>query len=165
MSGMNIFTAIGISAGRNRIIIWRRFLKNCRFGATCFRVDAMQTNGPQPDVYQAGLDVGSTTAKLVVLDHDGTPWITKYRRHGSDVVHTLAIMLEEAVRMTGDVTVSLTVSGSAGMGLAEKAGLPFIQEVIAAGDVIRRHFPDAAMMIDIGGEDSKMMFLPPNRPP
>ena len=117
------------------------------------------------ETFRAGLDVGSTTAKLMVLDEDGQNRFSLYCRHGAAIGNTLADMFESAVATLGDCRVCLSVTGSAGMGIAERACVPFVQEVIAAGEVVQRHFPDVRTLIDIGGEDSKMMFFVPDRPP
>jgi predicted CoA-substrate-specific enzyme activase len=118
-----------------------------------------------PDALRAGLDVGSTTAKLVVLGADDRPLFASYRRHRSDIIRTVAAMFNDAAAELGDMPVRLALTGSAGMGVAEAAGLPFVQEVNAAIDVVRRHAPGVTTLIDIGGEDSKMVFFSPRRPP
>ena len=117
------------------------------------------------ETFRAGLDVGSTTAKLMVLDSDDQIRFSNYRRHGADIGNTLTDMFTSAAAALGDSRVRLCVTGSAGMGIAERIGVPFVQEVIAAGEVVQRYFPDVQTLIDIGGEDSKMMFFPPDRPP
>ncbi|WP_300672842.1 acyl-CoA dehydratase activase-related protein [Desulfoluna sp.] len=125
----------------------------------------MKKNGMEPDALRAGLDVGSTTAKLIVLEEGGKTLFSRYCRHGADIVNTLADMLTAAREFLGDRLVQLAVTGSAGMGIAERTGMPFIQEVVAAGEVVQRYFPQVQTLIDIGGEDSKMIFFSPERPP
>jgi len=119
---------------------------------------------PQGEL-RVGLDVGSTTAKLIVLGPDDRIAFSIYRRHSADIANTLVAMLDEAMRALGNRSVTITATGSAGMGVAERAGLPFVQEVVAAGDVVQKYFPDVQTLIDIGGEDSKMMFFDSARPP
>lgn len=114
---------------------------------------------------RAGLDVGSTTAKLFITDNAGNPLFSLYRRHGADIANTLAQMFTQAHATLGDRPLELCVTGSAGMGIAERSGVPFVQEVIAAGEVTRRYFPQVRVLIDIGGEDSKMIFFSADRPP
>jgi len=114
---------------------------------------------------RAGVDVGSTTAKLILLDQSGTVNLLLYQRHNSDIVNTLSQLFEKAASQIGECAVDLSFTGTAGMGIAERINAPFVQEVIAAGEVARHHFPDARMLIDIGGEDSKMMFFSPDKPP
>ncbi|AMK11012.1 acyl-CoA dehydratase activase [Pseudodesulfovibrio indicus] len=116
-------------------------------------------------VHLAGLDVGSTTAKLVILDANGELCAQHYRRHGSDIIGALLKIFEEVTAKTGNVPARIAVTGSAGMGIAESCGIPFVQEVNASIDVVRRFFPQASTLIDIGGEDSKMVFFSKGRPP
>ena len=116
-------------------------------------------------VHGAGIDVGSTTAKLCITDEQGRTVFTLYRRHSAEIGHTLSSMFARARAELGDPVVQLAVTGSAAMGLAERSAVPFVQEVVAAGEVTRRYFPDVQVLIDIGGEDSKMIFFSPNRPP
>ncbi len=105
-----------------------------------------------------GVDLGSTTAKLVVLEGE-TPVFSLYRRHFSDIPGTLLLLLEEAdsVLAHRDVTISLT--GFGGMGPAEKLSLPFVQEVIACTTAVERRLPEADTVIELGGEDAKITYL------
>jgi activator of 2-hydroxyglutaryl-CoA dehydratase len=111
-----------------------------------------------------GVDLGSTTAKLIVLDALGKQVYSIYRRHHAETRATLQEMLSEIQGCLGDVEVSVMFTGSAGMGISESCGLPFLQEVIAAAEVIKR-FPNVHTLIDIGGEDAKMIFFEPGLPP
>ncbi len=117
------------------------------------------------EILRGGLDVGSTTAKLIVLDKEGTTRFSIYQRHGADIDHTLETLFEAAEERLEDCLLRLSVTGSAGLGIAERAGMSFVQEVVAAGEVVKRHFPEVRVLIDVGGEDSKMMFFFPDRPP
>ncbi len=112
-----------------------------------------------------GIDIGSTTIKAALLDADLQVLATDYRRHnaapaavGQQILHTLLSGLDEA-----EITVAIT--GSVGMGYAERMGVRFSQEVIAAAEVVRRFYPDVHTLVDIGGEDSKMIFFEPGRVP
>ena len=105
-----------------------------------------------------GVDIGSTTAKLVLMD-GGEVLYEKYQRHMSRVRQTTLDMLLK-LRAERDIpALSVTISGSAGMGMAEAAGLPFIQEVYATGEVIGRLAPDTGAVIELGGEDAKVIFF------
>lgn len=114
---------------------------------------------------RAGVDLGSTTAKLLVIDDFEKVQFSSYRRHNSHIIETLAAIFTDAEKAIGNLPLELSFTGSAGMGVADSIGAPFIQEVVAAGEVTRRHFPDTRVLIDIGGEDSKMIFFPPDRAP
>ena len=117
-------------------------------------------------MYNAGLDVGSTTAKFVLLDTAGEVVFSEYVRHNTHIVETVISIINKLKEvLKGDVTLSLKVTGSAGMGVSEKTGVAFIQEVIAASEIVQAKYPEVRTLIDMGGEDSKMIFFSPNRPP
>lgn len=109
-----------------------------------------------------GIDIGSTTAKIIVTDPDGSILYGDYRRHNTEVFRTLLAMLDAACeRLTCDDGVSLFVlfTGTAGMGVAERARLPFVQEVSASAAVVKRYLPEVRTFIDLGGEDAKIIFF------
>lgn len=107
--------------------------------------------------YQAGLDIGSTTIKMVVLK-DGEPVLSKYKRHCADVEGLLLHYLEEMEKLTGGAPLPLHLTGSVALGIAETYQLPFVQEVVAATRYVHRYYPGLSSMIDIGGEDAKVVF-------
>lgn len=117
------------------------------------------------NIYNIGLDAGSTTLKVVVTDGYGELVYTDYARHHADIQGTLLLSLNKLKKSFPDVDVRIQVTGSAGMGLSERFGLPFIQEVVAATQVIEKRFPGTKTLIDIGGEDSKMIFFNKNMQP
>jgi predicted CoA-substrate-specific enzyme activase len=112
-----------------------------------------------------GIDVGSTTAKLVVLDESDGIVFSDYRRHHTQIDGTITDILSRAESCLGDQPASVIMTGSAGMGLAEKASIPFVQEVVAAAEAARRFFTGVRTFIDIGGEDSKIIFFDKNMRP
>ncbi|MDR1666665.1 MAG: hypothetical protein LBS03_03095 [Bacteroidales bacterium] len=115
--------------------------------------------------YRIGLDVGSTTAKIAVVDGQSQLIHTDYVRHNTQIYETVSALLEATVAVTGNGNVSLAVTGSAGMGICENTGIPFIQELIAATEVVQKQYPQVKTLIDIGGEDSKMIFFHAGRIP
>jgi len=117
------------------------------------------------DKYQAGIDIGSTTVKLIVCNLDGDAIFSRYRRHHARTLEALRTMLEEALSTLGDVNITAAFTGSAGMGLAESYGFPFIQEVVASSRLIRHRCPGVKTFIEIGGEDSKVVFFEDGSPP
>ncbi|MDR0902759.1 MAG: hypothetical protein LBM92_08325, partial [Opitutaceae bacterium] len=120
---------------------------------------------PQAE-FQAGLDVGSTTLKLVIVGPDGGIVFTEYRRHHTDISAGLRAAFTSAREVVGaGARIALAVTGSAGMGLAEAHGIPFLQEVIAAAEVVTQRNPGIRTLVDIGGEDAKMIFFAPGRAP
>ncbi len=105
-----------------------------------------------------GIDVGSTTTKLVLLDGDEIIY-ESYKRHLSMIKRTLAAMLTELRDKLQIDEARVSISGSAGMGISELLGLPFVQEVYATGEVIKRKAPDTGVVIELGGEDAKVIFF------
>ncbi len=118
-----------------------------------------------------GLDVGSTTVKVVIFNADAEAIYARYQRHLSDVRATVAHMLAEALDSVplptdssgeaegGQPLFTLSLTGSGAISLAEEMNLPFVQEVIASASSIRRMIPDADVTIELGGEDAKITFF------
>jgi len=117
------------------------------------------------DLYFAGIDIGSTTVKAVMLDGKDRLVFSRYCRHQGKTVETTRGIFEEALRNLGDVELDLAVTGSAGMCAAEVFGLPFVQEVVASAYFIEKFFPGVRTFIEIGGEDSKIIFFDGNGRP
>lgn len=105
------------------------------------------------------MDVGSTTAKLVLIDDVGKMLYSKYQRHHADILRTVGTLFSEVKELFGDCDVFVTITGSAGMGVAERFLLPFEQEVVSATNLIHAVYPEIKTLIDIGGEDAKMVFF------
>ena len=116
-------------------------------------------------MYRIGLDVGSTTAKIAIIDDQLQLVYTGYQRHNTQIHETVSTLLSGASPIIGDVPTTLTITGSAGMGICESTGIGFIQELIAATEVIQQLYPRVKTLIDIGGEDSKMILFAENRIP
>ncbi len=109
---------------------------------------------------QIGLDIGSTTVKIAVLDDAGKLLFSKYARHASRITETIKNILEElAAEMPWLKTARLAISGSAGIGVAEGCGVQFVQEVFAEKICTERLNPDTNVVIELGGEDAKILFL------
>lgn len=108
--------------------------------------------------YSLGIDVGSTTVKTVILDGDEIVY-TKYERHFSKVRETVA----EQLRIIGDLykgeKFRLAITGSAGLGIANASGISFVQEVYSAFVAVNKAYPDADVVVELGGEDAKIIFL------
>ena len=109
-------------------------------------------------IYSLGLDIGSTTVKTVILE-DGKIIHAKYQRHFSKVRETAAEQVAEIGREFPDAEFHLAITGSAGLGLANAAALPFVQEVHSAFISVKKDYPDADCVIELGGEDAKIIFL------
>ena len=118
---------------------------------------------------RVGLDIGSTTVKAVVLDQtdalDGVLF-SDYRRHHANVRATVAGLLEDihkelVARDRGDEPIRLAITGSGGLVLADNLHVPFVQEVIAETRAIDQEYPQADVIIELGGEDAKITYLKP----
>ena len=105
-----------------------------------------------------GIDIGSTTAKVVLVDN-GKVLYEKYQRHFSQVRQKTLELLAEAAPLAGDRPLTAAISGSAGLGLAQGAKVPFVQEVFATGEVVKQLEPDTSVVIELGGEDAKIIFF------
>ena len=114
-------------------------------------------------IYKMGIDVGSTTAKMVVLNDKNDVVYTRYERHNARVNELLNTYFNELQPIVGDARVSVAVTGSVGMATAEQLGAPFVQEVVAATTYARQRHPEAKALIDIGGEDAKVVFCEEQR--
>ncbi|MGN0028278.1 MAG: acyl-CoA dehydratase activase [Marinilabiliaceae bacterium] len=111
-------------------------------------------------MYRIGLDVGSTTAKIVVLNDNATVVYTSYRRHQANVPAAIEAFLAELSGTLNDTDkFTLALTGSVGLGVSERYGLPFVQEVVAATEFTRTVHPEVSTIIDIGGEDAKIVYL------
>ena len=105
-----------------------------------------------------GIDVGSTTVKVAVLSETQEILYTSYERHFARVKEcVLAQLAVVKEKFGGDFRISIT--GSAGLGLAERSGISFVQEVQAAFTAIRKYYPDADAAVELGGEDAKIIFI------
>ena len=109
--------------------------------------------------YSFGIDVGSTTAKAVLIDSDGKILFETYERHFSKVLEKCRELFEKAYAITGDCEISFAMSGSAGLGIADAMHVPFIQEVVAESELVQRTSPDTSCIIELGGEDAKIIFF------
>ena len=109
--------------------------------------------------YSLGIDVGSTTVKTVITDSSGEIIYSKYQRHLSKVKETVTDQLKIIQADYPDAEFTVCITGSAGLGLANSAGIPFVQEVHAAFLAVKQKQPDADAVIELGGEDAKIIFL------
>ncbi len=105
-----------------------------------------------------GIDIGSTTAKLIITQQ-GKVIYEKYERHFSKVRRKLLEMLKEVSDILNGRQFTAAISGSAGFGLAQSIGLAFVQEVFVVGKVISTLEPDTKAVIELGGEDAKIIFF------
>jgi len=109
--------------------------------------------------YSLGIDVGSTTVKTVITDNIGDIVYSQYQRHLSKVKETVGEQLLLIDSQFRDCEFTVCITGSAGLGLAESAGIPFVQEVHAAFIAVSEKEPETDVVIELGGEDAKIIFF------
>ena len=109
-------------------------------------------------IYSLGIDVGSTTVKTVILEGDAIIY-NKYERHFSRVRETVAEQLKIIGEKYPDAQFRIAITGSAGLGIAEACGITFVQEVFSAFTAVNKSYPDADVVVELGGEDAKIIFL------
>lgn len=109
--------------------------------------------------HSAGIDIGSTTVKIAVLNQHDKLVFSRYYRHNTELVKTLLNLTRELERELGEMPLSVAVTGSGGISISEKLNVPFVQEVIAGEKAARRFLPDVDVIIELGGEDAKITFF------
>ena len=106
-----------------------------------------------------GIDIGSTTVKVVVLDEDNKLLFRSYERHFSKTRERACETLHSIENRFQGQAVKLVITGSAGLGVAKAAGIDFVQEVYATAAAVRQYYPDTDAVIELGGEDAKIIFF------
>ena len=109
--------------------------------------------------YSAGIDIGSTTIKLVVLDDGGKIIYGEYRRHKSHTQEVMAELLDEFSKKTGVRSLRVKMTGSGSINLSAALGIGFVQEVVAVATALRREAPGTDVAIELGGEDAKIIYF------
>lgn len=117
------------------------------------------------NVCRIGIDVGSTTLKVVVLNSLNELIYKVYRRHKADFNTLFVEELNIISSRFPEACFMIAITGSAGMGISERIGIPFVQEVVASIEVIKKEYPGTHTMIDLGGEDAKMAFFEDGKQP
>ncbi len=109
--------------------------------------------------YSLGIDLGSTTVKVALLDETGKVLFSRYLRHGSKARDTLLLELNEIQAEFGDIDVYACMTGSSGLGLSKKAKVAFVQEVESSFAAIKSLYPKTDCAVELGGEDAKIIFV------
>ena len=109
--------------------------------------------------YKAGIDIGSTTVKLVLLDEKDRPVYQEYRRHMAHTQETLAALLKEARAITGPCRLHAGITGSGSINLGKALGIRFVQEVVAVATALQKAAPQTDVAIELGGEDAKIIYF------
>ena len=116
----------------------------------------MSNNTPK---YTLGIDIGSTTVKIAILNEENDLLFADYERHFANIQETLALLLSKAIEKTGELTVHPVITGSGGLTLAKHLGVPFVQEVIAVSKALKTFAPKTNVAIELGGEDAKIIYF------
>ena len=106
-----------------------------------------------------GIDIGSTTVKIAILDADHNILFSDYERHYANIRETLSSLLIEAYHQLGNLTLHPMITGSGGLTLANHLGVPFTQEVIAVATSLKELAPKTDVAIELGGEDAKIIYF------
>lgn len=109
--------------------------------------------------YKVGIDVGSTTLKVVILDDENTILYKSYERHKSCVREMLVKKINELKSILNEKTFKISITGSAGLGISQDMEIPFVQEVYASALATKKYYPQTDVVIELGGEDAKIIFL------
>ncbi|WDU83405.1 BadF/BadG/BcrA/BcrD ATPase family protein [Caloramator sp. Dgby_cultured_2] len=112
--------------------------------------------------YWIGVDVGSTTVKVVVLNDKDNIVFSRYKRHFADVLNTIKEIFYELEKMLDKATARIVITGSAGIGIANWLNIPFEQEVIASTKAVEKFIPKTSVAIELGGEDAKITYFDGN---
>ena len=106
-----------------------------------------------------GIDIGSTTVKIAILDENDTLVFSDYERHFANIQETLADLLQKAEDQLGELTLCPVITGSGGLTLANHLEVPFVQEVIAVSTSLQKLAPKTDVAIELGGEDAKIIYF------
>lgn len=106
-----------------------------------------------------GLDVGSTTAKMVALNDENKMIFKSYQRHFSDIKNTTLNLMRQLADQFPMAKLKINASGSSGLGICEGLGIPFIQEVVACTEAVKSTQPNIDVIVELGGEDAKLIYL------
>lgn len=109
--------------------------------------------------YKLGIDIGSTTVKVALLDEDDTLLFHNYKRHFANIRETLQGLVGEALDAHGDLSIAPMITGSGGLTLANHLNIPFVQEVVAVSTALTKEAPQTDVAIELGGEDAKIIYF------
>lgn len=111
------------------------------------------------NAYKLGIDIGSTTVKIAVLDMDNKMLFADYQRHFANIQETLQELLEKAVKELGPFDIYPVITGSGGLALSKNLNVPFFQEVVAVATSLQDYAPQVDVAIELGGEDAKIIYF------
>ena len=109
--------------------------------------------------YKLGIDIGSTTVKLAVLDENNKLVYSEYTRHLSDIKNTVLELIKKCYQCLGDIELKLSITGSGGLSISRWLSINFVQEVIACSKAVQALIPQTDVVIELGGEDAKITYF------
>ena len=110
-------------------------------------------------ILQVGIDIGSTTAKIAAVEEDGTIAYSDYQRHGAQQVRSVRRLLKQLLSQMPGANFRLALTGSGAKALADRLGLPYVQEVVANSIAVRKLYQEVRTAIELGGQDAKVLFF------
>ena len=110
-------------------------------------------------IYTLGIDIGSTTVKIAILNEKNEIVFSDYERHFANIQGTLQGLFRKAYSELGEITFSPVITGSGGLALANHLGIPFVQEVVAVSTALQDYAPQTDVAIELGGEDAKIIYF------
>lgn len=113
----------------------------------------------QNELYTLGIDIGSTTVKIAILDETNDLIFSDYERHFANIQETLSDLIGRAIYKLGPIYASPVITGSGGLTLAKHLEVPFVQEVIAVSTALQDYAPQTDVAIELGGEDAKIIYF------
>ena len=119
----------------------------------------MNMNTNQTKLHTLGIDIGSTTVKVAILNEKNELLFSDYERHYANIQETLSALLKKAYDSLGELSLSPMITGSGGLTLAKHLGIPFVQEVIAVSTALQDYAPQTDVAIELGGEDAKIIYF------
>ena len=111
------------------------------------------------NIGRLGIDIGSTTVKIVIIDDEGSILFSDYERHFANIQETLASLIKKAQELLGDINVSPVITGSGGLTLSKHLDITFVQEVVAVSTSLQDFAPQTDVAIELGGEDAKIIYF------
>ena len=111
------------------------------------------------ELFRLGVDIGSTTVKIAILDKEDNVCFSDYRRHYANIQETLASLIHDAAEKLGNIMLSPVITGSGGLQLSKHLEVPFVQEVVAVSTALQDYAPHTDVAIELGGEDAKIIYF------
>ena len=108
---------------------------------------------------RVGIDIGSTTVKIAVLDDNNNILFSAYERHYANIQETLRAIMERAYNELGDCDIAPMITGSGGLSISKHLDIPFVQEVVSVATSLKSYAPQTDVAIELGGEDAKIIYF------